>query len=175
MILLPQLVKLKNWINRYNTYFDNSFEFVQQDGTNGIVHNGTRPVFPADDLGSFFYIRVPSGLQVNYENTIADNGLSVNVGANLFLVAYMPQGDPDKLAANLMATIGRYEANNRITNILIHPEDVINQELSRISPENIEAALQKTQNAALISVNFFMQFEYPFQQLHCITKPCRTC
>lgn len=175
MILLPQLVRLKNWILRYNTYFDNAYEFVQQDGTNGIVHNGSFPVFPSDNLGAYFYIRVPSALSVNYNTPIADNGLSTNIGANFFLVAYFPNGDTDKLVANLMATIGRYEANSRITNVLIHPEDVITQELARISPENIERALQCTQNAAMVSINFYMEFPYVFQQLNCITKPCKTC
>lgn len=175
MILRPQLTKLEKFILTYNTYFDRSFDFVEQSEKTGIVHNGDMPVFPADNMGAYFYLRVPSKLVISYENQIADNGLSPNINSALILVAYMPDGDPDKLAANLVATIGRYEETNRITNILIHAEDVIVQELSKIAPECIEHALQCTQNGALISVNFTLQFPYPLPQLNCITKPCRTC
>lgn len=179
MILQPRLTELKNWILKYNKYFDEAFDNVELSEERGIVHNGDKAVFPADNFGSYFYLRMPSTMTPLYaeQYKIADNWLSVGISADINLIAYMADADPDKLLANLLATVGRFGENTVIKKLLLHSEDVIMQELSRISPDNAAKALQNQneRKAALVGITFSIQFPYSFPELNCITNPCRTC
>lgn len=176
-MLKQRLADLKDFILRYNTYFDNGFSNAQQDDETGIIHNGS-PLFPSDTFGNYFYFRFTNQLAPDYSLPISDNHNSVNIRADVFVIASVREADPDLLVGNLLTTIGRYQnVNTRFGQILYHSEDVLLQELAKVKDkDNIEAALQRLpRNTAIVSVRVQISFPYVFQNLNCITKPCATC
>lgn len=179
-MLQQPLIRLKDWILRYNTYFNNAFPFVRLDDKLGIVADDEKLVFPADNLGNYFYFRLPNKVTFDYNTNvnISDTYNSIGLRANVVLVACMLDADADQLAYNLAATLGRYQdLNIRLIDTVFHSEDVLIQELAKMdSKENLQAALQRLpQNMTIVSITFNITTPYIFQQLNCLTNPCSPC
>lgn len=179
-MLQQQLIRLKDWILRYNTYFNNAYSNVHINEKIGIVSTDDMPVFPADNLGNYFYLRLPNKVTFDYNQdfNISDSHNAVGLKANIVLVACMQDGDADQLSYNLAASIGRYQdLNLRLIDHVFHSDDVLIQELKGVeSKENLRAALQRLpDNMTIVSMTFQVTMPYIFQQLNCLPKPCRNC
>lgn len=175
-LLQQQLTNLRDFILTNNTYFDNGFDYVTQDGISGYVATNDKPVFPADDLGNYFYLRLPNQLGFDYNEIykVSDCGGGVGVSYNVILVALVVDANTELLLQNMLTTLGNYNQNNiKMTKILIHSEDVVSQELAKIDKSEIESAAQRIPlNSALCSVHFTFTVPYIYQKLSCITNPC---
>jgi len=175
-LLHQQLTKLRDFILTYNTYFDNGFDYVTQDGVTGYVANNEMQVFPADNFGNYFYLRLPNQLGFDYSELykVSDCGGGVGVTYNIILVALVIDGDTEILVQNILTTLGNYNQNNiQMTKILIHAEDVISQELAKIDKSEIQSAVQRVPyNSSLCSVHFKFTVPYVYQSLSCIINPC---
>ncbi len=177
LTLQQRLTKLKEFILKYNTYFEMGFEdvFLHE---NGYVANDV-PVFPADNLGSYFYLRLPNALQADYANrySIADSALGIGVRYDIVLVACVNDSDCSLLLENLITTIGQYQDEDiKITKMLYNPDDVVTQELGKIGKENLEAALQRfPDNIGIASISFSFTTPFVLQSLNCIKNPCIQC
>jgi hypothetical protein len=177
-MIQPYLDEIGATIISYNKYFNRYFTNVEQSEELGYVHNGDEIVFPNDTYGNYFYLRIPSKIAVTYD-AINNNGNFNAVGLNsmITLVAMVKDADPQKLALNLMSTVGRAcNYTKKFTQILIHNEDVIATELQQCSENVIAKALQcASDDFTLISINFTLTINQPFLQLNCITNPCKSC
>lgn len=161
-------------IAQYNPYFDKYFTGVELNEETGLVNNGEQVLFPTDINGNYFYIRVPSKLGAVYTSTQSIHTLDLSV--SLVVVACMRDADPYELYWNIVSTIGRgCSYGKRFTDFLVHNEDVIMQELAHWKDEDIAAALQRSADFTLVSVNFTLTYTQPFLQLNCIEKPCTNC
>ncbi len=179
-MLKQKLADLKDFILLHNPYFDKGFSDVIQDDENGIINNNFEPVFPNDIFGNYFYLRIPQKMQFDYNNAynMGDNWLGVGVLSRIILVAYAKNSSPDLLIENLITTIGRYqEINHRLLSATYQADTVIIQEMSGVKDKgNVKKALQNFDiNTALISIEFNVDIPFVFQQLKCITNPCKTC
>lgn len=175
-MLQPKLIDLKDFILKYNPYLDNGYANVTLDNEVGIINDSKQIIFPSDKLGKYFYLRVPTKSTFEYSNPIADNALSIRLNSDIILVSYLKEGDADLLGYNIAGTIGRYQdVNTKIKEILFHSDDVVRQELGKLTKENVSAALQKMRNSVIVSIHFTMTFDYVFQQLNCIKSPCKDC
>lgn len=176
---LPQhLAKLKDFILLHNPYFKHGFDAVVLEESGYVAENG-QIVFPADDLGNYFYLRLPNNLQADYnpQYSIADSYQSIGVKYDIILVACVVNGDNGKMLENIITTLGRYNDEPlRMTKLLHLADDIVIQELSKIGKENAEAALQRfPENMGICSVHFTFTIPYIFQQLKCLQDPCKTC
>lgn len=177
-MLQAQLIKLKDWILQYNPYFDTAFSNVTQDSETGIINDTKQPVFPADNFGNYFYLRLPNNIVFDYSQpSIGDNQLSVGIKTPVFLICCMVNADADELILNMLATIGRYQdVNMRFVNATYQKEVVLMQELAKLDKNNISSALQRMpSNLTIVSIQFTISFPVSFPKLNCLTKPCSTC
>lgn len=179
-MLQQQLTKLKDWILRYNAYFDNAYPHVHLHDKIGVVASNDLRVFPADNLGNYFYFRLPNKVTFDYNQnlSISDSSNAIGLKANIVLVACVRNADADQLSYNLAATIGRYQdLNIRIIDNVYDKDDVVIQELSKMdSKENLQAALRGlSDNMTIVSLTFTVSMPYIFQQLNCLTHPCKIC
>ena len=177
-MIQPYLDEIGATILQYNPYFDRYFTNVEQSEELGYVHNGNEIVFPNDIYGNYFYLRIPSKIGVTYDN-INNNGNfnAVGLATVINLVAMVKDADAQKLALNIMSTVGRAcNYTKKFNQILIHNEDVIATELQQCSDNVIQKAIQcVSDDYTLISINFTLTINQPFLQLNCITNPCKSC
>jgi hypothetical protein len=163
-------------IKQYNPYFDTYYTNVEKSERLGIVHNGNEAVFPNDYSGNFFYVRIPSQLRVFYDNQNNNADRSIGIRADLVIVAQVQSADAYQLALNLISTIGRAcKYSKTISSILIHPEDVISQELNGVSDDVLKAALERIPNTTMVAINISVSYFQTFLQLDCIQNPCKIC
>lgn len=173
-MLQQKLVDLKDFILKYNPYMNKGFSDVSQDGDTGIINNEKKIIFPSDTFGNYFYLRSPSELKGDYSKPIADNGLSIGLVGDVILVAYLKNGNADVLAGNMATSIGRFQGfNTRINKITVQKDLVIYQELSKLKKEVKSAALQKSRESVIISIQFSINSDFIFQSLNCIQDPCK--
>lgn len=176
-MLKEKLYNLKEHILKYNPYFNNAFDYTVQDENTGIIHDSI-PVFPADNLGDYFYLRITNN--VRFDNQSIYNTATTISGVGLvptiILVACVRDADADKLLNNLVNTLRAESCGARIglVSMLFNGRDVILQELARMKEkENIEAALQRLPSGmTLVSITFTYSFNYTFQKLKCFDPPC---
>lgn len=178
-MLAQSLTKLRDFILKYNTYFDSGFDNAVKDDSTGQVNDGTKIIFPADNLGAYFYLRLPKQLQADYsrEYIISDPANSIGVKNDVILVAYYPGGDNAKLLENIITTIGRYNDEPlKITKMIYQTDSILFQELSGISKDDLKSALQQfPEDSAICCVHFTFTIPFVFQNLNCIQKPCKDC
>lgn len=172
-MLEQKLIDLKDFILKYNTYLNNGFSGGIQDSETGTINDGGKTIFPSDAFGNYFYFRYLSDVRCGYSKSIADNGLSVGLIAEIILTAYLKNGNSDILAGNLITTIGRFQGfNTKVNKIILQSDDVIHAELGKIKKANQSAALQKLRSGILISIQFTIDSDFVFQQLTCLQDPC---
>lgn len=166
---------LKEHIMTKNPYFDVGYDDVYQDETTGIVHN-SEPVFPADNLGNYFYLRLPNNIRFDSSNTFQYSECDNSPGKvyDMILVAVVANANPETLLDNLISTLGTFQHLVSFSSAIIQPAVVINQELSFMSKEDRDAALKrKPENLTIVSLSFSYTIETLIN--NCITEPCSTC
>lgn len=178
-MLQQKLTKLRDFILQYNTYFGRGYDNVVKDNSTGQINYGNDIVFPADELGNYFYLRLPNNLQPDYNfPSIADSHLSIGVKYDVILVAIVSGADGSILLENMLTTLGRYQDEPlRMTKAIYQSDVVISQELAKIGTDNIRAALQKftESETGICSVHFQFTIPFIFQRLNCIQNPCKSC
>jgi hypothetical protein len=177
-MIQPYLDQIAATVQQYNTYFDRYFSNVEQSEQLGYIHNGNEVVFPNDTYGNYFYLRIPSKLSVVYDaNFNNGNWNSLGISSLVTLVAMVKDADPQKLALNIMSTIGRAcNFQKKFTTILIHNEDVISTELANCTEDVILKAIQcVSDDITLISITFTLTIAQDLLQLNCLLNPCKSC
>jgi hypothetical protein len=177
-MLQQQLTKIKDFILQYNSYYDKGYDSVVMDDFTGQINNGDETIFPADNVGNFFYLRLPNDLIPDYQlPPIADNYLSIGVAYNIILVAYMDNGDSSKMLENLITTLGRYQDEQlKMTKLSCNIDSIVKKELFNMGKENLNAAIQRFPNGfGLCSISFTFTIPFVFQKLTCLEKPCLNC
>jgi hypothetical protein len=169
---------LRDFILQYNPYYTTGFANVLQYD-NGLVATTGQAVFPADNLGNYFYLRMPNQVQVDNSPayTIADNGLGIGLQYNVVLVACMLDGNAECMITNLLTTLMRYHNEPlRITTVLPNAEDVIFQELSKVNEATaINAVKNLPEKLTICSIHFTFTIPFVPQQLGCLSTPCKNC
>ena len=177
-MIQPYLDQIAATVQQYNPYFDRYFTNVEQSEQLGYIHNGNEVVFPNDTYGNYFYLRIPSKLSVVYDaNFNNGNWNSLGISSLVTLVAMVKDADPQKLALNIMSTIGRAcNFQKKFTTILIHNEDVISTELANCTEDVILKAIQcVSDDITLISITFTLTIAQDLLQLNCLLNPCKSC
>lgn len=173
-MILDALKRLEDYIMEYNKYFVESFYKVSMD-PKGYIMFGDSPVFPADEFGNYFYLRIPNNYQFDYDKQYILHEGDSNIGIKIpvILIACVHGGDPDVLLENLITTLQQYQPDDiKFTSATSQKEIVIAQELAKIKKENLEAAQQKIDpDYALASISFTFTTPYEFKNLNCIKAP----
>jgi hypothetical protein len=135
-------------------------------------------VFPQDNVGDFFYLRIPN--QVKYEEDSAQNMRECSVGyrtkADIVLVCMMRDADADMLVTNLVSSLQSYDsAYLRVKSAVYQNEYVIAQEFGK-NKNLAEAALARVKkNTTFVSITFALEAPFKYINVNCITKPCKSC
>lgn len=181
-MIQKKLHDIKEFILKYNKYFDGGYSDVATDDRHGYVISHTQtPIFPADELGDYFYLRQATTFKFDYSNNarISDAYTSPATLATVFLIGFIHNDAPDQLLINLLNTLQQYNCNDGIKLISASYDyaAIIAQELKEMSKENIEAALQRFDNTdyTLVSINFTLTSNFGITKLNCIEKPCKNC
>ncbi len=179
-MLKQKLADLKDNILLNNPYFDKGFTDVVQDDETGVINDNNQPIFPNDIFGNYFYLRIPQQAQFNYtpDSSMGDNNLGIRVDSKIFLIAMMKNAAADILIENLITTLGRYQpVNIRLIGATYQADTIIKQEMAGVKEKgNIQKALQTFQlDWTLVSIQFNISIPFVFQQLKCLTNPCKTC
>lgn len=170
------LSELTTFILDNNPYFDRAYDDVYQDETVGIVHDNNQPIFPADNLGNYFYLRLPNNIrfdnasQFNLSECLDTPGLVYDI----ILVAILNNANADVLLHNLLSTLAAFGGNINLTGASTQRAVIIGQELASMSVEMRDKALQNI-NSTLVSVYFTYTPAFLPTKLSCITNPCASC
>lgn len=170
-------MQIKDNILEYNTYFDNGYDnvFATDKGVFARVDKNHISVLPNDTLGSYFYIR-DNGINVttNNRDKITDCATPFVTNESKVLVAIMNGADKYKLLTNLLSTLAFSHAVSR--NVQLVPEIVVQNELSRMGREAVEAALANlSPDTTIISITFEYNLQLDLYNLNCLPNPCSTC
>lgn len=174
-MLQQQLVKLKDFILTNNPYLNTGYSEVYQDVETGHIASAKKIVFPADNEGDYFYLRLPNQLAFDYNPAynVTGSQSGVALAAKITLVACMRKANADKLCENLINTIRNYPQDLKLTGAIYQPEDVVMQELGKVKKEVMIEALKKLpSNMAIVSISFILVDPMGYQPLKCITSPC---
>lgn len=167
------------YIMEHNTYFNVGFSNVYLDEKTGFVANDgvTKiPVFPADELGDYFYLRLPNNVafvsdaKYSFSNCITGLGIRSTV----ILVACIKTNGSDKLLENIVVTLRNYSKADIVLRSAIYQKDIVTlQELSKISESEQDAALQRLGDyGSIVSVTFDITENVLSHKLSCIEPPC---
>ena len=176
-MLKQQLANIKQFILDNNSYFNNGYDDVYQN-EKGMIGNNNELIFPADNRGNYFYLRLPKNIGFKYDEKYRTNDCiaPLIITSQIILVAQVKGADPDILLNNLLNTVLNIGHAFVITGAIMKAEEVILQELAKIDPINIDAALKNLDvNNTLVSISFNYSTQFVTQKLSCITNPCKTC
>lgn len=169
------LTAFKEYILDTNTYYSNGFDDVYLDETKGIVA-GKEIVFPNDNLGNYFYLRLPNSFRFDYSaiSRISDCVSSPAITGEMTIVACVRNGNADNMVTNLLNTVVTYNGSWRLRGVMYRSEDVVIRELARMSKENISAALSRLGNHTIVAVNFEIDVEFRLLKMSpsCILDVC---
>lgn len=173
-----RLDSIATFIMEHNVYFDRGISNVWLDETTGYVSDDETAVFPADNLGDYFYLRLPKNIDFVYDRAhkFADCVDGIGAKSQVILVAVIKDGSADQLIENLINTLRNYrEATVIVKSAIYQAAYVILQELRFINEENREAALQRIpQGSSFVSITFEITETVLAHKLNCIVNPC-TC
>jgi hypothetical protein len=179
-MLRQPLHNIKEFILSNNTYFNNGYDAVFQDATTGVINDNKQPIFPNDNLGNYFYLRLPQSVSFieNAYNRVTELDRAVALNMRIILVACMRGADPDILISNLVNTLQQFdETYIKIDSFLMQSSDVVLQEMAKVTPKSntIAALARLDEDYTIVSVQFTLTQRFQFQKLSCITNPCKTC
>lgn len=154
--------KLKYFILDKNSCFDAGFANVYKDETNRIVckptENDLSVVFPADNIGNYFYLRNESSIkhEAKPDERLTDGGtqkLSFLDTTTVYLVAIVNHADPYILLQNLINTVMQYRDLNvqpQISNW--NRELVVIEELQKVKVEDLQAILKRLKDETIVKL-----------------------
>lgn len=177
-MIRESLAAIKAHVLDYNTYFDRGYDDVELNTTRGFVVSGETAVFPADNLGDYFYLRLPDNISFSNGNAyrVTDCANAAGGNINLVLVAVVKNSDPVKVMENMIYTIQRLGDEVRITAATIDSAATILQELGKLPKANqLKALSDWNSRDAAISVTFTLTLTYEPRKKDCIVDPCLTC
>lgn len=173
-MLYDKLRELKDYVLLKNTYFNNGFSYVYQDQGIWTDEDDKTAVFPADDLGNYFYFRLPNDISLvsSAEFRLDDCTTPVAATAQIVLVACVRGANNDLLAKNIINTFQTAPIYAKtFTSAILMKEKVVRQELSFLTGESLQAALQRIpKDYSIISINFTIT--QPIMLNSCIVNPC---
>lgn len=179
---LKHLIELVDFIKLHNPYFANGFAGAWQDAETGQVWApttaGRRPVFPEDQLGSMFYLRVgPMRYEEAEYYPVADcQNTGTDVVSDVTMVAVVRDADPIMLIERLTNTIALFDASAiRLKGAVAVREDVVLAEISRADDKTKQTAVQRLRNQAVVSITFTFRTPTGFKTLDCLPPICPTC
>jgi hypothetical protein len=168
-VLKAKLQHIANYVLAQNTYFNSGYADVYKN-TEGQILSGETPVFPADNLGDYFYLRLPNNVTFLTTPGLDDCTPGYDVRGEVTLVAVVTNADADALLHNLVNTMQRYGREVSLTRGVYQREVVILQELDK---ENAIRALGNLDiDTTIVSLSFNLVNNV---SLNCITNPCQTC
>ena len=176
-MIADTLKQLKEFILSKNTYLTKGYDSAYVD-SEGNINDGKEAIFPDDQLGNYFYLRLPKNITFNYDNNFKVNDCDRPLVTNtqVILVCCMRDADPDLLMGNLLSTVQKFDPLITIQSGILKSEEVVTQELSKIKKENLQAAFQRLDaNYTIISITFMMSAGFQFSKLTCLTNPCKSC
>jgi len=147
------------------------------DSVTGQIKNDQELIFPADDLGNYFYLRLPNSLGADYgkQYQISDVAQGIGIRYDVVLVAVVNDADNSLLLENMLTTLMRYNKEElKITKAIFQTDVIILQELKKdLAP----SALQRFSegDTGICCVNFSFTIPFVAQQLTCIQNPCKSC
>lgn len=169
---------LRDYILTANDYFDKGFSDVYQDEKTGIIHND-EPVFPNDDFGAYFYLRLPKAVSFDYSDRylISDCARGIGMKATVILVACVRGADSSVLMDNLLLTLRNYVGvDMAIKAAIFNKIEVVMQELSKVKDNDLIAALQKVnEDYTMVSITFETTKILMPEKITCIVDPCKAC
>lgn len=177
------LHELTEFLKLHNPFFANGFFGAWQDGETGQVWapttNGRRPVFPEDQLGSMFYLRV-SNIRFEEETDLYPvldcQATGTDAILAVVLIATVRDADPLMLIQRLSNTLALFNANAvKLGTASAVREEVVLSELARADEAAKQAALQRLRNQAIISITFTFRTQVGFKALDCLPPICPTC
>lgn len=169
------LIELRDYVLEKNTYFSKGFSLVYQDEGVWYGEDDKTAVFPADNIGNYFYFRLPSdvGLAINDAYKIGNCLTPVVASASVIVVAFVKDADTDLLVTNLVNTF-QSKSGVGFNSAIISNEKAVRQELSFLSGDNLNSALARIpKNTAIVSVNITLTVPLAFN--NCIVQPCIPC
>lgn len=173
-MLYDKLIELKEHVLLKNTYFNKGFAFAYQDEGVWSDEDDKEPIFPRDNLGNYFYFRLPNdiGLVSLPETAVSDCQFSIGASASVILVACVRGADNDLLMKNLINTLQTMPVfRATFGNGIIIKEKVVRQELSDLDAANLQAALQRIpKDYSIVSISFTIT--NPINLNNCIENPC---
>lgn len=168
-MLKAKLKHISDYILAQNTYFDAGYSDVYKN-ENGHILSGETPVFPADNLGDYFYLRLPQAVTFDLVTPQEDCQFSYNANGAITLVAFVMNADADTLLHNLANTLQGYGTTVRLSRGVYQSEVVVLQELDKENAVNVLANLDKDMTIVSITFNVVQPVS-----LRCVTKPCTSC
>lgn len=175
-MLQSKLTAIKNYILEHNTYFAHGYDNAWLDEANGGVSLGEKVLFPNDNLGNYFYLRMPNQIRFDYSAAarIDDCSNTPSPTGEVVLVASIKGGSPDKLITNLLNTIGSYNAELRFSSAVYQSEVVVQQEMRGFKKETVNAALARIGKNKIVSITFAVSTEFRLRKVTsgCILNPC---
>lgn len=171
---------LKDFILKHNSYFTTGVTGVYLDTVAGSINSRDRVIFPADDLGNYFYLRYDGnpGLLVNKDTAFEECSVGTYMRVKLILVAFVREADNDKLFLNLFNTVAKFKSDSLVfTEAILNSDDVVLNELQPLKDkEALSAALQRVPiDAGLVALKFTLNTDLQYFALNCIENPCKEC
>lgn len=169
------LTAIKDFVLQYNPYFSAGYSDVYMDETKGYIAND-KVIFPNDNLGNYFYLRLPHDVGFDYTpaSRVDDCSNTPNPTGDVTIVAIVKDANPDKLIQNLLNTISGYNATVRLKGAKYNSANVTLTELGRASKEVKEAALKRLKHT-IVSITFTLSVPFTLRRItsNCIIDPCQ--
>ena len=178
-----ELNNLKDFILENNKYFSEGFADCWQDPIEGKIYRGfgeqTATVFPADNLGNYFYLRPAQKLnfKINSAYAVSETTKGYEINESIILVACVQKADNDILLKNILYTLNGFFGNKVAFQSAVYENNaVVIQELSKLSKqERITALSRVPSNTTFVSVTFGLFEGFIQQNLTCLKNPILCC
>lgn len=176
-----ELKSIADYVLLYNKYFGKCFSNCMLDDDGCLfaeLENGdTALIFPSDSYGDYFYIRQQRRAKFfddgRFQMSQTTNHGTLVDGTAL-LVAIVSGADEVKLMTNLTNTLGKYSADKvRVIAAEWDKETIVRNELKGSEEEEIQEALKRLKDVAIVAIEFRLIMELPYQRIDCLTNPCK--
>ncbi|RYD50659.1 MAG: hypothetical protein EOP52_13435 [Sphingobacteriales bacterium] len=152
-----ELKEITSYVLGLLPVFQNGFpDVVIQEETGALIANtptGWMPVFPADDIGNYFYLRNDRTARSTAGFAISDCETPLRLTANVFLVAIVECANPEILLAHLLQVLSGIDGVG-VTDLNWNSDAIIAAELDEAEQEVIADALQRAADRVLVRVAF---------------------
>lgn len=132
--------------------------------------DGVRAVLPADDLGSYFYLRTDKKVQMRREPVLDASGC-VAAGYVLQIPVHLVAVSPDVCEDEMLDRLASALAYNGATlqSFSWNREEIIVRELAGAEDADLEAALQRADGLAIVSLSFILSVPLTLQPPNCFS------